>query len=593
MHPPFSLSSFPKETGVYLMKDISGKVLYVGKAKNIQNRLKQYFLSSTDERPQIAPLLSQVASIDTLLVPTEKEALLLENNLIKKYQPKYNILLKDDKTYVSLLLTHHQYPRLTLVRLHKNQKIKGELFGPYTSAKAAKDVLDLVLNLFPLRQCSDLELLNRSRPCILYEMKKCLAPCTKKCTQKEYNAKVQEISSFLKGQNKKILQMLKQEMHTASEHLEFEKAKILLEKIRKIEHILDSQHVQTSAKESMDVLGIYQEGSSTLITKLLYREGMLIGSQHFSFSNILSTPEELFESFLLQHYQERMPKKILLPLPLPHQKQMEEILKTPLFSPQKGGKKELIFIANQNAKSLFDQERELLCHYEKLLLSLQEELFLSRFPKKILCFDISHTQEKERVGGMVTYLDGKREKRETKLFHIQTEEKGDVFALRHILFRHLSKAKELPDLILLDGARAQLNAALDVLHELNIISIDIASISKEETRHDKGLRAEKIHLVDQKEPLLLPLRSPLLFFLQKIRDETHHLAICFHRKSRQKKLNTSLLDEVQGIGPMKKRRLLVHFKSIENLKKASKEELQEIKGLTKKDLERLIKFFGR
>lgn len=597
MNEPFPLSSYPKETGIYIMKDSEEKVLYVGKAKNIQSRLKQYF-SGVDLRPQIGFLLSKVASIETIVVPTEKEALLLENNLIKKYQPKYNILLKDDKTYISLLLTQHPYPRLTIVRLHKNQKIKGELFGPYTSAKAARDVFDLVLSLFSLRQCSDAELINRSRPCILYEMKKCLAPCTKKCTQTEYREKVSEVISFFKGQNKKLIRSLKKEMKIASENLQFEKAKLLLERMRQIEHIIAEQHVQTHAHESIDVLGLYQEESSFLIAKLIYREGKLIGSEHFSFSNVLSKADELLESFLLQHYLEKVPKKIILPLFLTHKQEIEEIFfsqnhSTELLFPQKGSKKELIAIADQNAKSLFEREKNLLCHFEKLLLSLQEELFLSRFPKKIWCFDVAHTQGKEVVGGMVTFIDGKREKKQTKLFHISIEEKGDVPSLRHILMRALSKEKELPDLLLLDGGRGQLNAALDVLRQLNIISIDAVAIAKEEGRHDRGLRAEKIFLAERKEPLFLSLQSPLLFFLQKIRDETHRLAISFHRKSRQKALTKTSLDEIEGIGFVKKKRLLSHFKSIENIKKASSEELLSIKGISKKDIEKLKDFFDR
>jgi excinuclease ABC subunit C len=597
MNPNLCSASYPKETGIYIMKDAAGKVLYVGKAKNIQSRLKQYF-SKTDLRPQIAPLLSRVDSIETLLVPTEKEALILENNLIKKYQPRYNILLKDDKTYVSLLLSKHRYPRLSIMRLHKNQKTRGELFGPYTSARAAREVFDLVLSLFPLRQCSDAELINRTRPCVLFEMKKCLAPCCEKCTQNEYDVEVADVAAFLKGQNKKILISLKKEMKAASEKLQFEKAKLFLERIQMIEHIVATQHVQTSSLESTDALGLYHEGNSFLIAKLLYREGKLIASEHFSFSNILSKPDELLESFLLQHYLEHLPKKILLPYPIDHHAEIEEILSSKqqtlkLLSPQKGSKKELIAIANQNAKSLFAREKELFCHFEKLLLSLQEELFLTRFPKKIVCFDIAHTQGKQVVGSMVTFIDGKKEKNKTRLFHVKTEEKGDVPTLRHILRRALVKEKELPDLLLLDGARGQLNAALDVLSELNIISIDAAAIAKEEGRHDRGLRAEKIFLATQKEPLLLPPTSPLLFFLQKIRDEAHRVAISFHRKSRQKNLTQTLLGEIKGIGPLKKKLLLTHFKSIENLKKASKEELQSIRGLTKKDLENLQTFFKR
>lgn len=599
---PNSLTSFPSQTGVYLMKDPSGRVLYIGKAKNIKSRLRQYF-SLTDQRAMIPFLIKQIATIETLVVPTEKEALLLENTLIKRHQPKYNILLKDDKTYISLMVTDHKWPQIELVRLtDKVKKGKRKFFGPYTNGRAARKTLDLILHLFPLRQCSDAEFSSRKRPCILYDMKKCLAPCVGKCTHADYLHEVKKATDLLKGQDKKVISYLKQEMKKAAEGLAFEKAQDLLEQIKHIEHILQIQHVDNPHAKNSDVFGLHMEGSDAMIAKLIFREGKLIGSAHFSFTEIVSSPEEVLESFLLQHYRDNLsiPSQIYVSEGLEHQKEIEEILSEEakktisLSTPTRGRKKELTQMALSNAKTLFIQEKDQRALQDKLLLQLQETLHLHRYPRLIECFDSSNMAQENAVAAMVTYVNGKRDKKKTKLFKIKTTQKGDVPALNHVLERHLTRAKaenHFCDLLIVDGAKGQLNGALEVLKSLNIASIDVIGVAKEEGRHDKGITQEQIFLAGEKEPLILSSRSPLLFLLQRIRDDAHMAAISYHRKKRSSALFQSALDRIPGIGPKKKKALLQHFGSVARIQNASESELEELSFLSQKDIENLLKGF--
>lgn len=592
------LASFPTKTGVYLMKDQTNRVLYIGKAKNIKNRLKQYF-SITDQRAMIPLLIKQVETIETLIVPTEKEALLLENTLIKRHQPKYNVLLKDDKTYISLMVTDHQWPQIQLIRLSgKVKKGKQQFFGPYTSGRAARKTLDLLLHIFHLRQCSDSEFASRKRACLLFDMKKCLAPCAQKCTHEEYLNEVNRATELLKGHDKSVIISLKKQMQESAEKLEFEKAQELHEEIHHIEHILHIQHVDNPDAKDSDVFGLYMEGADVLIAKLIFREGKLIGSDHFSFSDIVSTPNEIMESFLVQHYREKLkiPPEIYLSEKLEKQNLLEEIFKeqekrsVEIVTPKIGKKKELIAMALMNAKTLFIQEKDLRSLQDKMLLHLQETLHLNRYPKEIICFDSSHLFGENGVAALITYINGRRDKKKTKLFQIKTQEKGDVPALMHVLYRHLKRAKEenlFPDLLIVDGGKGQLNGALEVLQELNIASIDVIGVAKEEGRHDKGMTEEQIFLPHQKEPLLLPARSPLLFLLQRIRDDAHMVAISYHRKKRSKSLFTSSLDAILGIGPKKKKALLSHFKSVKKIKEASVEELKSLKILSQNDIDHL------
>jgi excinuclease ABC subunit C len=589
---PSTLTLYPDQPGVYLMKDVKNCVLYVGKAKNLRVRLRQYFAESGDQRDMVPYLIHQVETIDTIIALTEKDALILENNLIKLHKPKYNVLLKDDKTFVSLLLTNHKWPSLRLIRYKNKPKEKGTYFGPYTNALAARQTHDLISRLFPLRQCSDAELASRERPCLLYDIKRCIAPCVEKCTEEEYRGHVERASKLLRGQDKEVLKELERQMEMASEALEFEKAASLLQMIRQIEHVTEVQHVDNPAAKNCDVVGLYREADAVMIALLQFREGKIIASEHFSFHLIASNDGEIIETFLLQHYKNvsKLPEEIFVPLEL--EEAVGEIVGAAIYTPQKGKKKDLVEMAERNAKALFVREQDTRSLKEKMLLDLQETLQLTRFPRRIDCFDTSNISGTDPVASLVSFVNGEKDKSRTRLFKVRGQ--GDDYtAMREVLLRHYRKEKEkgdFSDLLVVDGGKGQLNIALEVMKELEIATIDAIALTKENARHDKGLTQEKIYLPYQKEPLLISIRSPLLFLLQKIRDEAHRQAIEFHRKRRSKRTISSELDEIAGIGPVKKKRLLQKFGSVKALKKADKEELRALPGLTQKDIDTLLKW---
>ncbi|MES2272671.1 MAG: excinuclease ABC subunit UvrC [Chlamydiota bacterium] len=600
---PRTLALYPDQPGVYLMKDPSSQVLYVGKAKNLRARLKQYYAESGDAREMVPYLTAQVETIDTIVALTEKDALILENNLIKRHKPKYNVLLKDDKTFVSLVLTQHKWPMLRLVRYKGKPKNDGIYFGPYTNALAARQTFDLISRLFPLRQCSDAELASRERPCLLYDIKRCIAPCVNKCTEEEYGKHVENAMRLLKGQDKEVIASLKRGMALASDALEFEKADAFLQMIHQIEHVTQVQHVDNPDAKDCDVVGLYREADAVLIALLFFREGKLIGSEHFSFHLIASNDAEILESFLLQHYKNHpsIPSEILVSCPLLEQKALGEILseskgkKVEILTPQRGKKQDLIEMGLRNAKALFVRELDARSLKEKMLLDLQETVHLTRFPRKIECFDTSNIGGSDPVASLVCFINGEKDKGRTRLFKIKGVEKADDYtAMRQVLKRHFSREKEkgdFCDLLIVDGGKGHLNLALDVFLELGIASVDAIALTKEEARHDKGLTQEKIYLPRRKDPLLIDPRSPLLFLLQKIRDEAHRTAIEFHRKRRSKRTIRSSLDEIPGIGPVKKKRLLQRFGSIKGLAAASKEELEQVAGLSEKDIRTILAIF--
>jgi excinuclease ABC subunit C len=591
------LDQFPTDPGVYLMKDREGKILYVGKAKNLKTRIKQYFARGRDSRIMVPVLTSQIAHIETIIVTSEKEALLLENTLIKRHQPKYNALLKDDKTFISLMINHkHKWPMIKIVRTKGKTKQDGLYFGPYTNGYAARQTWELLTRIFPLRQCSDGELLRRTRPCLLYSIKRCIAPCVDKCTKEEYDTFVNGAIQFLKGQDKEILARLKGEMNQASEALEFEKAGALLTTIHQIEDVLGSKQAVVKTKgEDCDALGIYRTADEVILMQLIFREGRLIGSEHYSFSKIAEEDDELLSSFILQHYKQKaiLPKEILLPMSLKQSSVLEEILerKTSLFHPQKGNKKALVQLAMKNAKATFAQEKDLLEIREKMLLDMKETLKLTRFPERIECFDTSNISGTDLVASMVAFTHGEYDKKRKRLFNIKGVQKSDDYkALHEVLTRRLIRAKEeedLPDLIIVDGGKGQLTVALDVFKELDIASVDLLSVVKESGRHDKGMTAERVFLPHQSEAISFPPTSPILFLLQKIRDEAHRAAIGFHRKKRSERTLTSALDAIPGIGPKKKQALLRHFGSLKQIQAASEEELKKVPGITPKDIQAL------
>lgn len=593
---PRSLALYPDQPGVYLMKDEKGLVLYVGKAKNIRTRLKQYFAEYGDQRDMVPYLTAQVEAIDTIIALTEKDALILENNLIKLHKPKYNVLLKDDKTFVSLVLTRHKWPMIRIVRYKGKPKNDGLYFGPYTNALAARQTFDLISRLFPLRQCSDAELASRERPCLLYDIKRCIAPCVGKCTEDEYGKHVESAVRLLKGQDKEVVAELKKRMIAAADALEFEKADTFLQMLHQIEHVTEVQHVDNPAAKNCDVLGLYREADAVMIALLFFREGKLIGSEHFSFHLIASNDAEIIESFLLQHYKNlpKLPSEIFIPLELSQQTDLEEILQVAIHAPQKGKKKDLVEMAFRNAKALFVREQDARSLKEKMLLDLQETLQLTRFPRRIECFDTSNIAGTDPVASLVCFVNGEKDKARTRLFKIKGMEKADDYtAMRQVLHRHFIKEKEkgdFCDLLIVDGGKGQLNIALEIFQELGIASIDAIGLTKEEARHDKGLTQEKIYVPHRKDPFLIDPRSPLLFLLQKIRDEAHRQAIEFHRKRRSKRTISSELDDIPGIGPIKKKRLLQKFGSVKALKTATPETIRAVPGINKQDLETLLKW---
>jgi len=601
---PKELSSYPEQPGVYLMKNGKGVVIYVGKANSLRTRLKQYFVPGRDTRKTVPFLIKELCFVDTVVVETEKEALILENTLIKKHKPKFNVLLRDDKNYVSLSINpSEKWPRLRFGRFTSRPNNGALHFGPYTSGEAARQTFDVMAKLFPLRQCSDEEFKRRTRPCLLYDIKRCIAPCVGKCEEKTYKTYVLSAIDFLKGNNKEVLANLKKEMSKAADSLEFEKAADLLRTIKQIEHVTGSANLYPGAEgKSIDAIGFSCKGHQVLITRLFFRNGSLIGSEPFLFKEIAQENEEILTSFILQQYGDApsLPEEILLPFPLEGEKLLSSILEEKHRRPlvlrhlKKGKKAELLALAQKNAETSLKQKTEALEFSKKILSELQQTLNLQRYPGKIECFDTSNLSGSGLVAAYVSFVDGIQDVKKTRLYHIKGIEKPDDYAALHqILTRRLLRAKEeeeFPDLLIIDGGKGQLGIALDVLKELNIINVDVLSLVKDNARHDKGITLEKVYTNRGSEAISFPFHSPLLFFLQNVRDKAHEKAISFHRNTRTKKTIKSALDSIPGIGPVKKRKLLAKFGSVQNILSQSEESLKSIQGLTDTDIDNIKKF---
>lgn len=598
------LDLFPTAPGVYVMKNSHGAVLYVGKAINLRQRVKQYFSPGGDGRLMVPFLVAKVEEIETLVVTSEKEALLLENTLIKQHRPKYNALLKDDKTYIALkLTTKHPWPRLQLVRYKDKPAPDGVYFGPYTSAHSARQTFDLLSKIFPMRQCTDQEFARRTRPCILYDMKRCIAPCVNRCTKEEYQQLVDRTVKFLRGKDKDVLKELYSELDQAAAQLEFERAGEILKTIRQIENTIEHQNVDRPFGNDIDAIGIFRQGEEVVLCQLFFRDGKLIGSRVNHFANIAQDDEELLESFLLQNYekQEDLPKEILLPVDLKDTSVIEEILFSQrrravrILVPVRGEKRALVEMARVNAETSFKKEKDVQAIREKTLLEMQERFHLQRYPKRIECFDNSNTSGSELVSALIVFTEGQKDTSRYRKFKIRTVEGPDDYgAMQEVLMRRYKRAKEennLPDLIIVDGGKGHLNIALQVLRELNIITIDVIGLAKEEGRHDRGMTHEQVFLPNIKDPIILRKTSPILFLLQQIRDEAHRFALAFHRQRRTKKTLKSAMDDIPGIGPVKRQRLLKYFGSVKKLREASAEELQKVPGISGANIETIIAYF--
>ncbi len=605
LYDPQQIDLFPQKPGVYIMKGCDETVLYVGKAKNLRQRVRQYFIPGRDSRQKVPHLVAQVKTIETIVVTSEKEALLLENTLIKEHLPHYNAIFRDDKTYISLKITvKEKWPQVQLVRYRGKPKQDAQYFGPYTSAYAARQTLDLLHRLFPLRQCSQQEFARRTRPCILFDMQRCVAPCVNRCTKPEYDAHVKNTVQFLRGQNHEVLKGLREEMKIASDALEFERAGAVHNTIKYIEQTIETQRVVKVGGGDSDFFGVYREGEEVMVSKILYRTGRLLGSKNFSYSKLAQDDAELLESLVMQQYEalDEIPDEIVLPVALDDNDAIGEILTARkgtlvnVLYPQRGDKKRLIEMAQANAEAAYRSQKDAKVVMEKMLGELQEQLKLQNYPKRIECFDNSHIAGTDPVSSLVAFTEGQKDTKRYRLYKLKnTAASDDYGAMKEVLERRYRRAKEendLPDLLIVDGGKGQLNMAIKVLEELDIVTVDVIGIAKEQGRHDKGVTAEQVFLPNMKDPVFLKRTSPVLFLLQKIRDEAHRSAITFHRKRRSKGTLKSALDEIEGIGPKKRQLLLRHFGSVAKLKQASEEQLLEVPGISKTNIKVLLEFFA-
>ncbi len=559
------LSLLPERPGVYLMKDASGQIIYVGKAKILKNRVRSYFTGSHDGKTQV--MISQIRDFETILTDSEVEALVLECNLIKKYDPKYNILLRDDKSYPYITITEEIHPRILVTRQVK--KGSGKYFGPYPNATAAKETARLLNRLFPFRKCRQIP----SRPCLYYHLHQCLGPCIEDVPTGSYDKIRKEVTTFLKGDQGSIVKQLEKKMHQAAEGLEFERAKEYRDLIEDLKKVGEKQNITLNDFVDRDVVGYSTTRDQICIQIFYLRQGKLLSRDNFIFP-YYEEPEEAFISFLAQFYTEKntLPQEILLP-PI----DITVLAKLfPMIIPQKGQKRDLVEMAMENAQTTLHEqitiEARELEESSKALQELGDTLRIS-FPRIIESFDISNIAGTHIVAGMIQFLDGKPNRSNYRKFKIHPMPNMDDTASMHQVIerrysRLLQEELPLPDLILVDGGKGQINAAKAVLRSLNL-SLPVAGMVKNDKHQTSGIINEK------GETLFFERSSPTFRLLERIQNEVHRFAITFHRQQRAKSMTLSELDGIPGVGPKRRQQLLRHFKSTEKISKATLEELQD------------------
>ena len=594
---PEKLEALPADPGVYLMKDAEGRVIYVGKAKSLRSRVRTYFAKG-DSRPTVQFLVPKVADLDWLVTATEKEALILENNLIKKHHPRYNVRLRDQKTYIGLRLNvQDAFPRLTTTR---RVKPDGSLyFGPYTSSQSMRETVNLIQKIFPLRSCSDpvfAQYRRAGRPCIEFQMKRCVAPCCDYVDRPRYDELVRGVTLFLRGQNRELLEDLRARMRAASEQEDFERAAEVRDQIQAIEATIERQRVVSERPLDRDVFALAREGNQAEVQVLFVRQGKLLGGTSQALANVWMDDAEAVSSIVSQYYAEDrvVPDEVLLPVEMEGREALEAFLaeraarRVRVIAPKRGELAALLRMAEENAKAALArrlQSRETL---EEALEELRKRLHLRRRPARIECYDISNLQGKLPVGSCVTFTDGKPDASRYKKFRVRTLETPDDYRMmKEVLSRRFRRGREeadLPDLIVLDGGKGQLGIALEVLRELEIDGVDVASVAKytEDTR--LGMRAkarteEKVYIPHVKDPVRFPSGSQAMFLLQRLRDESHRFAIAYHKWLRRRLTLLSALEEIPGIGRGRRRLLLRRFGSLRAIREATPEALCEVPGI--------------
>lgn len=597
------IKKYPAVPGVYLMRGEGDAVLYVGKAKNLRARLRSYFSAAGDGRGQIPFLMNRVKQIDTIVTDTEKEALILENTLIKKHRPRYNINLRDDKTYLSIRIDPREdFPVLQTVRRVKRD---GALyFGPYASGTAVRETLKEIYRVFPLRHYPLETCRRRGRPCLFYQIGQCSAPCHGRISAADYAKLVQGVIALLSGRRDEVVDMLRERMGKASEQMRYEEAARLRDQIRAIEETVERQKVVEAGGGDEDVVGLHREGGEVEIVVLFIREGRLIGRRTYPLEWRLDEGE-LLSSFLREYYARDIviPDQVLLPVAPDDAETLGEWLserrgkKVRVVTPQRGDKLRLVDLACRNAAEAFRERGSRREARREILQEIQQRLHLRVVPMRMECFDISNVQGRHSVGSMAVLLDGEAAPAAYRRFRIRTVSGADDYAsLREVLLRRLGKGLEeegLPDFILIDGGRGQLGVLTAVLEELGLADrIDAAGIAKSRVfanvRGKKVERSEeRIFLPGRKNPVILRSGSPALFLLERLRDEAHRFAISYHRKVRGRDSLRSALEDIPGVGAARRKLLLRHFGSIAGLRRASLEELSAVPGLPKTVAENL------
>jgi len=612
------LKLLPAKPGVYLYRDANGKVIYVGKAVSLRNRVRSYFQPGARHQPKTKLMLEKVASLDFIVTDSEVEALILEQNLIKENRPRYNVLLKDDKSYPYLKVTlGEDFPRVQITR--RRIKDGSRYFGPYTRVGAVNETLRLLKKIFPFRSCKQREPAARERPCLNHHIKRCLGPCCGLVDRETYRAMINEVCLFLEGRQDDLIRRLAARMEEAADNLEFERAAELRDQLQAVREVVEKQKIISDRFEDQDVMALARAFDEACIMVFFVRGGKLIGREHFMLKGTEGlSRSEVLAAFIKQYYTsvDFIPREVLLSEDIKEEKAViEEWLtgnkkeKVFLKTPRRGEKKKLVEMAAQNAFLTLEQVQNLENAGRdggatEALAELAGALGLDRPPHRLECYDISNTQGVNSVASMVVFEGGKPARDQYRRFKIRTVEGPDDFAsMREVIRRRFTRAQEerellrtgqisskdakfhrLPDLVIVDGGKGQLSAAISVMRELGVDSIPAYGLAKEE---------ELLFCEGRQEPVVLPRESRALKLLQRLRDEAHRFALTYHRSLRSKAGLKSLLDEVEGIGAVRRRSLLKAFGSIQEIEKASLEELAAVKGMNKKAAQAVYEFFHR
>lgn len=588
------LKLLPGSPGVYKMLDQQGTIIYVGKAVSLKNRVRQYFQASKSHPPKVAAMVSHVVDFETILTSNETEALTLESNLIKQYQPRYNILLKDDKHFPYVRINFKQdFPRVEVVRSVKQDGAK--YLGPYLSGIALRDALNVVRDHFPVRHCKkDIKkaIARRERPCLMYHVGKCCAPCTGNVTREEYHALLHEVSAFLDGNSEAVIAQLTNQMTAASDQLDFERAAKLRDHIAAIRMLQQKQTVINTRGTQQDVFALCEYEGKTLVFALFIRDGKVIGTEHFHMEAQDESASAIMASFLPQYYMDipNIPPEILLHAPVDDMEAIALWLtqnrgkKVQIRIPQRGEGKRLTTLAYENGIDVLQKgailERRSWERGEGAIAALCEILELSSIPHRLECYDNSHLRGQHTVSSMVVFEGGQPNRKQYRRFRIKSDTGGDdLAAMREVLtrrFQHAADGDErfgtLPDLLIVDGGTEQLKVAVNVLSTFGLDHIPVIGLAE---------RNEQLYVPDQDAPITLPRHTPALQLLQRIRDEAHRFAITYHRSLRQKNALFSKLDEIPGIGAKRKRVLFDAFTTLDNMKDATLEELAALPGMGK------------